>query len=146
MSTLEIFRTLDWTNETQRNRYQEVLLEENAPMQSICVRTDGGTTPVIQNRTTFCTPLNNNRHFQIYVPNCVNLARKSSNSKCSLGFLTKLLTSTALKHRMFVIKQNFRLVSANNAATFHRNGGLSHLNSVMTGSTPMMDSVMRNKL
>ena len=46
MTTLEIFRTLDWTNGTQRNRYQEVLLEENVPMQSVCMRTDGGTNPV----------------------------------------------------------------------------------------------------
>ena len=39
MTSLEVFKTLDWTNETLRNRYQELLLEANTPMMHECHNT-----------------------------------------------------------------------------------------------------------
>ena len=38
MSTKEVLRTLDWTNSTIREKYQELLLEENVDMQHSCLK------------------------------------------------------------------------------------------------------------
>ena len=42
MELAEVFRQLDWTNETQRNRYQDVILEENAHMTQFWASVAGG--------------------------------------------------------------------------------------------------------
>ena len=46
MTTLEVFKTLDWTNETLRNRYQDLLLEKNTPMMQKCARPDNSLAVV----------------------------------------------------------------------------------------------------
>ena len=46
MAVSEVFGTLDWTNETLRNTYQNIILEENAPMISYCIKTNGDSVPV----------------------------------------------------------------------------------------------------
>ena len=46
MTTLEVFKTLDWTNETLRNRYQDLLLQEKTPMMQQCVRPDNSLAVV----------------------------------------------------------------------------------------------------
>ena len=46
MTTLEVFKALDWTNETLRNRYQDLLLEANTPMMQQCVRPDNSLAVV----------------------------------------------------------------------------------------------------
>ena len=38
----EVLRQLDWTSESQRNRYQDVLLEENTHMTQVCVSSETG--------------------------------------------------------------------------------------------------------
>ena len=42
MEPTEVLRQLDWTNKTQRNRYQDVLLEENTHMTQVCVSSETG--------------------------------------------------------------------------------------------------------
>ena len=41
MSTMEVFETLDWTNETTRETYQGILLKENAHMGRSCYTAEG---------------------------------------------------------------------------------------------------------
>ena len=42
MEPTEVLRQLDWTNESQRNRYQDVLLEESTHMTQVCVSSETG--------------------------------------------------------------------------------------------------------
>ena len=42
MSTLEVLETLDWTNATVRDKYQEIILWENANMARICFTGEEG--------------------------------------------------------------------------------------------------------
>ena len=37
MTTKEVLRSLDWTNSTIRQKYQELLLEENVEMEHSCL-------------------------------------------------------------------------------------------------------------
>ena len=41
MSTLEVLETLDWTNSTIRDKYQDIILRENAHMARICNTAEG---------------------------------------------------------------------------------------------------------
>ena len=41
MSTIDVFKQLDWTNSTLREKYQDILLAENANMVHMCMRDDG---------------------------------------------------------------------------------------------------------
>ena len=36
MQPREVFQALDWTNQTLRNRYQDLILEQNAHMKLVC--------------------------------------------------------------------------------------------------------------
>ena len=50
MSTLDVFKTLDWTNEALRTKYQDLLLQENADMQYECAK---GLDPIDPVRFNF---------------------------------------------------------------------------------------------
>ena len=41
MTTLEVLETLDWTDPTVRERYQQVIWEENAHALQYCFKSDG---------------------------------------------------------------------------------------------------------
>ena len=41
MTNIEVFKELDWTDETLRHRYQDVILEAGVPMTYACIKDDG---------------------------------------------------------------------------------------------------------
>ena len=53
MTTLEIFQTLDWTDEAQRQRYQEVLLDENTYTRTTCVDDENAHEGWVRNAPFF---------------------------------------------------------------------------------------------
>ena len=57
-TTLEVFRTFDSTDETLRNTYQDLILEENAPTTYLCMKNDGVIVSVSIVRSSLSEKLN----------------------------------------------------------------------------------------